>query len=137
VWLLKEVESVFDQVRQRVFELDIVMAGDARVLGDERGRRTFQNRQSARDGCAPFRAGLGRGMVWVISASQTRLRITLVSVSGLLRNAKVKARVEELRRTISQVAVTRAAVDRAYVLAGLKENLKRARKLALTRSSNG
>src|SRR5713101_1892543 len=48
------------------------------------------------------------------------------SATRLLRNAPVKARVEELQHGVAQAAVTRVAIDRAYVLAGLKENYRRA-----------
>jgi len=48
------------------------------------------------------------------------------STHRLLQHAAVKARVEHLRDAASQLAVTRAAVDREYVLARLKENVERA-----------
>src|SRR5712691_2221769 len=48
------------------------------------------------------------------------------SATRLLRNAPVRARVEELQQGVAQAAVTRAAIDREYVLAGLKENYRRA-----------
>ena len=48
------------------------------------------------------------------------------SAHRLLQNAEVKARVEHLRDAASQLAVARAAVDREFVLAGLKENFERA-----------
>src|SRR5229473_4978381 len=47
------------------------------------------------------------------------------SATRLLRNAPVRARVEELQQGVAQAAVTRAAIDREYVLAGLKENYRR------------
>src|SRR6266852_7437649 len=48
------------------------------------------------------------------------------SATRLLRNAPVRARVEELQHGVAQAAATRAAIDREYVLAGLKENYRRA-----------
>jgi phage terminase small subunit len=48
------------------------------------------------------------------------------SAARLLRNAPIQTRVAELKQAVSQATVTRAAVDRAYVLAGLKENFERA-----------
>jgi phage terminase small subunit len=38
----------------------------------------------------------------------------------------IRERIEELRLCVSQAAVTRAAVDREFVLSGLKENFERA-----------
>src|SRR5712691_9895161 len=48
------------------------------------------------------------------------------SATRLLRNAPARARVKELQQGVAQAAVTRAAIDREYVLAGLKENYRRA-----------
>ena len=59
------------------------------------------------------------------------------SAHRLRQNAVVQARVEELQKAVSQVAVTRAAVDRSYVLAGLKENFERAMQHEPVRNTKG
>ena len=44
----------------------------------------------------------------------------------MLQNAEVKGRVEELQKAVTEVAVTRAGVDRAWVLSTLRQNVLRA-----------
>ena len=48
-----------------------------------------------------------------------------VSAYRLLTHAAVKVRVDELGACVSEAAVTRAAVDREWVLRNLKENVER------------
>jgi hypothetical protein len=48
------------------------------------------------------------------------------SAARLLRSAKVRARVSELQSAVAERAVEKAAVDKAWVLARLRENVERA-----------
>lgn len=57
------------------------------------------------------------------------------SASRLLR--VVSARVAELQALIANTAVTRAAIDREYVLAGLKANFERAMEKEEVRDAEG
>ena len=59
------------------------------------------------------------------------------SATRLLKSANVRARVEELQATVSQAAITRASVDRQYVVAALKENAERALQREPVRDSRG
>src|SRR5215467_4864524 len=47
------------------------------------------------------------------------------SANRLLKDAKIRARISELQAAVSERAVEKAAVDRAWVLARLKENVDR------------
>jgi hypothetical protein len=60
-----------------------------------------------------------------------------VSAYRLLRLAPVKARVDELSVCVSQSAVTRAAVDREWVLSNLKENVERSMRHEPVHDSRG
>jgi|SRR5579871_1665144 len=52
------------------------------------------------------------------------------SANRLLKDAKVHARVQELQAAVSERAVEKAALDRAWVLDRLKENVERAMQAA-------
>ena len=47
------------------------------------------------------------------------------SAARLLRSAKVRSRVEELKQAVTERAVEKAAVDRAWVLEHLRQNVDR------------
>jgi hypothetical protein len=61
----------------------------------------------------------------------------LQSGNRLLRNLDTSARVEELRRAVSERQVEKIAVDRAWVLAMLIENVKRAMQAEPVRDREG
>lgn len=55
----------------------------------------------------------------------------------LLRDARVRGRVEELRIAVQERTIERAAVDRVWVLEQLKTNLKRAMQVEPVLDSKG
>jgi len=59
------------------------------------------------------------------------------SAHRLLAHSHVSARVEELRVCVSQAAVTRASIDREFVINGLKENFLRAMQQEPVRDRDG
>jgi hypothetical protein len=59
------------------------------------------------------------------------------SANRLLRNATVQARVTELQKAVSERAVEKASVDRAWVLAQLRENVDRAMQVVEVMDSKG
>jgi len=59
------------------------------------------------------------------------------SAARLLHSAPLAARVAELKTAISGAAVTRAAVDRDWVLRGLKRNYARAMQLVEVKDKLG
>ena len=61
----------------------------------------------------------------------------LQSGNRLLRNPDVSARVEELRTAVSERQVEKIAVDRAWVIAMLIENAKRAMQVEPVRDREG
>ncbi len=61
----------------------------------------------------------------------------LQSGNRLLRNPAVSARVEELRTAVSERQVEKIAVDRAWVIAMLTENAKRAMQVEPVRDREG
>jgi hypothetical protein len=61
----------------------------------------------------------------------------LQSGNRLLRNPDVSARVEELRTAVSERQVEKIAVDRAWVIATLIENAKRAMQVEPVRDREG
>jgi phage terminase small subunit len=59
------------------------------------------------------------------------------SAARLLRNATIRARVAELQKAVSERAVEKATVDRAWVLAQLRENVDRAMQAVEMTDSKG
>ena len=59
------------------------------------------------------------------------------SANRLLKDSKVSARVSGLREAVAERAVEKAALDRAWVLAQLRENVERAMQAKAPTDENG
>jgi phage terminase small subunit len=59
------------------------------------------------------------------------------SANRLLKDAKVSTRVSGLREAVAERAVEKAALDRAWVLAQLRENVERAMQAKAPTDENG
>jgi len=96
----------------------------------------LMNQNEGHDGKLPLRNSRHEQFAQLVAAGKTprdayisagfSAKGASTSAARLLRNAPIQTRVVTLKQAVSQAAVTRAAVDREYVLAGLKENFERA-----------